>query len=169
MVRIKYIIIAVLVVIFGVWGIWAAVHFFQSEEKKVKKQFHLLSKWASKETGENTFTMAQKIKNIGTLFAEHCELKADLISFSGRYTPEEISSYAASARFPFLNLSLQLYDFNVAFRGEGIANVILAGKLKGRTTTGEDVDETRELECALKKIESKWLFSYVEVVEVLKK
>ncbi len=166
MVRIKYLIIAVLVVIFG---IGATLHLFQSEEKKVKKQFHLLSKWASKETGENTFTMAQKIKNIGTLFAEHCELKADLISFSGRYTPEEISSYAASARFPFSNLSLQFYDFNVAFPEEGIARVTLTGKLKGRTTTGEDVDETHELECALKKIESKWLFSYVEVVEVLKK
>lgn len=166
MVRIKYIIIALLVVILG---IWAALHLLQSEEKKVKKQFHLLSKWASKETGENTFTMAQKIKNIGTLFGEHCELKADLIAFSGRYTPEEISGYAARARFPFSSLSLQFYDFNLAFPEEGVAKVTLTGRLTGRTTTGEDVDETHELECALKKIESKWLFSYLEVVEVLKK
>jgi hypothetical protein len=166
MVRIKYLAIAVLVVILG---IWAALHFFQSEEKKVKKQFHLLSNWASKEAGENTFTMAQKTRNIGKLFAEHCELKADLISFSGRYTPEEIYSYAASARFRFSNLSLQFYDFNVAFPEEGIARVTLTGRLKGRTTTGEDVDETHELECALKKIDNKWLFSYVEVVEALKK
>ncbi len=28
---------------------------------------------------------------------------------------------------------------------------------------------TRELECILKKIEKKWLFSVIEVVEVLKK
>jgi len=169
MVRIKYLIIAVLVVVFGVWGIWAAIHFVQSEEKKVKKQFHLLSKWASKETGENTFAMAQKIKNIGTLFAKHCELKADLISFSGRYTPEEISSYAARARFPFSNLSLKFYDFNVAFPEEGVAKVSLTAKLTGRSTTGEDMDETHELECVLKKIEKKWLFSELEVVEVLKK
>ena len=166
MVRIKYIIIGLLVVIFG---IWAAVHFLQSEEKKVKKQFHLLSKWASKETGENTFAMVQKIKNIGTLFAGHCELKADLISFSGRYTPEEISSYAARARLPFSNLSLKFYDFNVAFPEEGVAKVSLTAKLTGRLTTGEDVDETHELECVLKKIEKKWLFSDLEVVEVLKK
>jgi hypothetical protein len=31
------------------------------------------------------------------------------------------------------------------------------------------VDETRELECVLKKIARKWLFSAIEVVEVLKK
>jgi len=169
MVRIKHIIIGMLVVIFGIWGIWAAVHFFQSEEKKVKKQFHLLSKWTSKETGENTFTMAQKVKNIGKLFAENCELKANVISFTGRYTTEEISSYAARARFPFSNLSLQFYDFNIAFPEVGLAKVTLTTKLTGRTTTGEDVDETHELECALKKIENKWLFSYLEVVEVLKK
>jgi len=166
MVRIKYIIIALLVVIFG---IWAAVHFLQSEEKKVKKQFHLLSKWASKETGENTFAMAQKIKNMGTLFAGHCELKADLISFSGRYTPEEISSYAARAWLLCSNLSLKFYDFNVAFQEGGVAKVSLTAKLTGGLTTGEDVDETHELECVLKKIEKKWLLSDLEVVEVLKK
>jgi len=166
MVRVKYILIAILVVIFG---IWAAFTLFQSEEKKVKKQFHLLSKWASKETGENTFVMAQKVKNIGKLFAEHCELKANVISFTGRYTAEEISSYAARARLSFSNLSLQFYDFNVAFPEEGLAKVTLTAKLTGRTTTGEGVDETHELECALKKIENKWFFSYMEVVEVLKK
>jgi hypothetical protein len=31
------------------------------------------------------------------------------------------------------------------------------------------VDDTRELDCILKKIEKKWLFSQIEVVEVLKK
>jgi hypothetical protein len=34
---------------------------------------------------------------------------------------------------------------------------------------GEQVDETRELECILTKIEKKWLFSQIEVVEVLRK
>jgi hypothetical protein len=31
------------------------------------------------------------------------------------------------------------------------------------------MDETRELECLLRKVEKKWLFSAIEVVEVLKK
>jgi len=47
--------------------------------------------------------------------------------------------------------------------------VTLTGRLTGRSGTGEQVDETRELECVLKKIERKWLFSEIEVVEVLKK
>jgi hypothetical protein len=31
------------------------------------------------------------------------------------------------------------------------------------------MDEIRELECLLKKIDSKWLFNQIEVVQVLKK
>jgi len=42
-------------------------------------------------------------------------------------------------------------------------------RLTGNSTTGERIDETRELECVLKKIERKWLFHQIEVVEVLKK
>jgi hypothetical protein len=166
MVKIKYIIIVVLVVIIG---ILAGVYFFQNEEKKVKRQFYLLSEWASKEAGENTFTMAHKVKSIGTLFTEHCEFKADIISFSGRFNSEEVSGYAARARLPFSKLSLQFYDLDVSFPEKGMAKVTLTGKLTGRLTSGEYVDETHELECVLKKIENKWLFSDVEVVEILKK
>ena len=73
MVKIKYILIGVLIVILG---ILAAVIFFPNEEKRVKKQFNLLSEWVSRPPDENTFTLLQKMKNIGTLFDEHCELKA---------------------------------------------------------------------------------------------
>jgi hypothetical protein len=31
------------------------------------------------------------------------------------------------------------------------------------------VDEIRELECLLKKIDKKWFFNQIEVIEVLKK
>jgi hypothetical protein len=64
---------------------------------------------------------------------------------------------------------LQFYDLDVSFPEKGMAKVTLTGKLTGRLTSGEYVDETHELECLLKKIENKWLFSDVEVVEILKK
>ena len=67
MVKIKYLLIGVLIVIIG---ILAAVIFFPNEEKRVKKQFNLLSEWVSKSPEENTFTLLQKMKNIGTLFAQ---------------------------------------------------------------------------------------------------
>jgi gas vesicle protein len=166
MVKIKYLLIGVLIVIIG---ILAAVIFFPNEEKRVKKQFNLLSEWVSKPPDENTFTLLQKMKNIGTLFDEHCELKVPDQSLSGSYTREEISTYAGSARSHASQLDLRYYDLHIVFLEKGVVKVTLTARLTGKSTAGEQVDETRELECVLRKIEKKWLFSQIEVVEVLKK
>jgi len=165
-VKIKYWIIAILAV--GI-GVWAAVYLFPSEERKVKKQFHLLSECVSKDSGENTFTMANKTLNLRSLFTEKFELKTEIESMSGSYSPEEISSYVTHGRSMFSYLSLSFYDLGISFPERGLAKVTLTARLKGRSTTGENFDETHELECILKKIEKKWLFSHAEIVEVLKK
>lgn len=52
MVKIKTILIAVLMVMVG---ILATVFLFPSEEKKVKKQFALLSEWVSKDPGKHIY------------------------------------------------------------------------------------------------------------------
>jgi hypothetical protein len=64
---------------------------------------------------------------------------------------------------------LKFYDFHIIFPERVVAKVTLTARLTGRSTAGEQTDETRELECVLKKIENKWLLSQIEVVEVLKK
>jgi hypothetical protein len=166
MVKIKYLFIGVLMVIIG---IVIAITVFPSEEKRVKKQFNLLSEWVSKSAEENAFTMLQRMKNIRTLFDAHCELKVPDQSLSGSYTREEISTYAGSARSHVSRLDLKFYDLQIVFPEKEVAKVTLTARLTGRSTAGERMDETRELECFLKKIEKKWLFSQIEVIEVLKK
>ena len=166
MVKIKYLFIAALIAILG---IVIAITVFPSEEKRVKKQFRLLSVWVSKSPEENAFVMLQKIRDIGSLFDEHCELKTDYPSLSGSYTREEISTYAGSTRSNVSRLDLKFYDLQIAFPEKEVAKVTLTARLTGRSTAGEQMDEIRELECRLKKIENKWLFSAIEVVEVLKK
>jgi hypothetical protein len=166
MVKIKYLLIGLMMVVIG---IVVAITLFPSEEKRVKKQFRLLSEWVSKSTEENAFTMLQRMKDIGSLFDAQCELKVPDQSLSGTYTREEISTYAGSARSHVSQLDLKFYDFDIAFPEKGLAKVILTARLTGRSTAGEQTDDTRELECVLKKIENKWLFSQIEVVEVLKR
>ncbi len=166
MVKIKYLLIAALIVILGMVIVITA---FPSEEKRVKKQFRLLSEWVSKSTEENAFTMLERMKEIGSLFDAHCELKVPDQSLSGSYTREEISTYAGSARSQVSQLDLKFYDLQVAFPEKDVAKVTLTARLTGRSTAGERMDETRELECFLRKIERKWLFSRIEVIEVLKK
>jgi len=166
MVKIKTILAGVLVLIIAVL---AVLYFSGSEEKKVRKQFHLLSEWVSKDPDEKVFTMAHKVQSIGTLFAEACEFKAPIVSLSGSYTPEEISSYAAQGRAYFSKLSLRFYDLEIDFPEEGVAKAILTAKLTGTSKAGEHVDEIQEFECALQKIEDRWLFRSFKVVEVLKR
>jgi len=166
MVKKTYAIGSVLVVLLG---IFALLYFSPGEERKVKKQFNLLSKWLSKEPGESALTMAHHLQKIGTLFAETCGLKAPGYSMTGRYTPEEISGYAARARAQFSKLSLEFVDLNIRFPEKDLARVNLTVKVTGTTTLGEYMNEVHELECHLKKTEKRWYFSDVEVVEVLKK
>jgi hypothetical protein len=166
MVKLKYLLMGLLIVIIG---IVFAVTVFPSEEKRVKKQFHLLSEWVSKSPEENSFTMLQKMKDIGTLFLEHCELKGPHESLSGSYTRQEISAYAGRARSHFSQLDFKFYDLQIALPEKEVAKVTLTARLIGKSATGEQVDEIRELECLLRKIDKKWFFNQIEVIEVLKK
>lgn len=166
MVKIKYVLIALLGVSLG---ISATIYLFQSEEKKIRKQFHLLSKWASKAPDETPLTWAQKIKSMDHLFTSSCVLKAPAYSISGSYSRNEIAGVVTQGRFQLSQLSLRFYDLVITFPERGIAKVTLTARLTGKSHFGENVDETHELECVLKKIENHWLFSNVEVVEVLKK
>ena len=166
MVRIKYLVMGVLIVIIG---IILVVTVFPTEEKRVRKRLHLLSEWVSKSPEENPFTMLQKMKDIGTLFLDPCELKAPNESLSGSYTRQEISAYTGSARSHFSKLDFKFYDLHVTFPEKDVAKVTLTTRLVGKFKTGEQVDEIRELDCLLRKIDREWFFNQIEVIEVLKK
>jgi hypothetical protein len=166
MVKIKYAIIATVVLIAG---IWTFMHFYQSDEKKVRKLFDQLSEWASKEQNEDHFTMAGKIKNIGELCADDFVLTTHKSSTSREYSPKEISGLAAHFRFPFTMLTVEFKDIQIEFtekrRAKAITTVVFSGNMKG----GENVDDTFEVGCDLIKLDSKWLFTAAEVIEVLEK
>jgi hypothetical protein len=161
----KYILIVLILIATGI----GVSTLFQSEEKRIKKQFRLLSEGISKESGESIFTMDQKIKKIGSLFDETCEVSLPAYSIAGRLNREEITGYAARARLHLSELHLTFYDFNITLTHENHARVYLTARLTGKMTTGETMNEAHEIDCLLKKIEKKWLFTKIELVEVLKK
>jgi hypothetical protein len=139
------------------------------EEKKIRKQFTALSESVSKDPDESPLGMAQKLLKIGALFGEKCDIETRLQSLSGRFTPEEISGYAGRVRAFFSDLRLRFSDLSVEFPESETARVTLTGRITGRLTNGERVDETHELESTLKKTAKGWLFTSIGMVEVLKK
>ena len=169
MVKRKPIVAAGLVVLAGIAAVF---YLFPSEEKRVRRQFDLLSQYAAKEPGEDPFSTANRIRNLSGLFAERCEFKIEgeaLYSLSGSYSRQDVAGYALRGRSYFSDLSLTFPDLKVRFPEKGSARVRFTAKLKGRSTTGEAVDETREFQCVLNRIGKKWLFSTLEAVEVLKR
>jgi hypothetical protein len=165
-VKLKYVLIILVAV--GL-GLFVVVYFSQSEEKKVRKQFDLLSEYVSKDSEENAIAMANKMQKLASLFGDSCELQVAVELLSGTYTSEEIASYAARARTRFSKVSLGFRDLEVNFPENGVAKVTLTARLTGQTRAGEQMRETRELECLLKKSETKWLFTHIAVIEVLRK
>lgn len=141
----------------------------QSEERRVKNQFHALAEALSKKKGESLLTMDQKIKKIASFFDETCDLTLQAYSISGQLSREEIIGYAARSRLHLSELQLKFYDFRITFHGQEEARVSLTARLTGRMTTGESLNEAHEIECLLKKAEKRWLLTRVEVVEVLKR
>ncbi len=166
MVKLKYIIIVVLAV--GA-GMFAYNHFFQSEEAKVKKRFNLLSKWTSKDSGENKLATASRANNLKLLFAESCYIQASTYSVSRNYKPQDISSIALMVLSQYSKLSLRFYDIEINISEKESANVVLTAKLSGKLTTGENVTGVHELECVLNKIENNWLFNEIKIIDVLEK
>ncbi len=150
-------------------AIVVVIIFFPTETGRVKKQFRSLARLIAKESDESNLTMALKIKNIQSLFAPTCQLDIPAQDFSGTYSNKEIAQNAAVARSQFSEISLKFYDLDVDFPEEGTARAFTTAKLIGISTEGDAIDETHELECTLQKIKDNWLFTDVEVVEVLKK
>jgi len=165
-VNMKNIIIAVLAVAVG---IVAVVHFYPSEQKKIRKQFAVLSSEVSKDRSESLLAMAYKTQTLPKLFDANCVITVKAEMIAGSYTPEEIASLAARARAQFSSLTLSFSDLKIELPARDLAKVDLTAKLTGKAGNGDGVNDVRELIATLRKVDGTWLFSAFSEVEVLKK
>lgn len=147
----------------------ATWHMTHSDKRKIKKRFDLLSQYLLKEGPENPVMMALKVRNIGTLFDKQCLLEVEKYTLKGTYSPEQITSYAATARSRFANLELRFYDMSIELPEEGIAHITATATISGILKSGEGANDAHEIMAEMKKLEKKWFFSQMSVVEVLKR
>ena len=145
------------------------IRLLPSEEKRVARQFERFSAWASKDRDEKPLKTTEKIQGLRSLFADPCEVRTDVDSFGGWYSPEQIVSYAMRARGYFAEASLTFHDVSVEIPEGDRALVMLTARLKGISVVEERVNEVRELECELHKTANRWLFNRIVVVEVLQR
>lgn len=142
---------------------------YPTDRRQIKKLFKHLSQWVSKEGQEGPIAMVQLIPEGRKFFADPCELKSDEYGLDESLSPLELAKLAMGARSRFETLSLEFHDLQIGFAEDGQAQVTVTARLTGRGESGEDVQETHEIEGVLQKNEGRWLLTRIKLVEVLKK
>ena len=161
--------ITMTVILLAVIAVLASLYLFPGDKIKIKKQFEALSNFVSKEKGESAFTMAYKVNALASLFADSCSFEFSQNYMTGEFTPDQITSHATKGRSRFLKISLKFYDIVPDIRND-VAIVETTVRFHGELRdSAKFAEETREIQCNLKKMDGKWKFTNFKVVEVLKK
>jgi hypothetical protein len=164
---IKYVVILITLVVVGI----IVFSFIEdpSPEKQIEKQVEKFLSNASKSSGDKLTTGLVKSKSLESLFAAHCKFYIGVSSFSGTYTPIQISSNAMRCRTMFKRVKFSAHDIQIHLTSANTATVNFTGSLSGLTKQGKSIENYKELTCDLQLIEGKWLISAVSVREIIKK
>ncbi|MCP4688610.1 MAG: hypothetical protein GY859_11200 [Desulfobacterales bacterium] len=166
MVKIKYILIVVLAVAAGVY---ALLHFLESEENRIKKRFKVLAEVISRDSEENKLALVVKTSKLQRLLAPKCTVDYPARSISRTYTPKEISQIVTRVLLQYSECFSKFYDIGVEITGETRASAVFTVKLTGELPSGEYAEDIREVESELQKIEGEWMFNSFTLVDVLEK
>ncbi len=151
-------------------GFFVVYYVFYNEEAKVKRRFNELAERISKEPDETKLIAAATINKITRMIQETIQVDIPSRSISKTFTRKDLAAPIYNARSHYSNMALRFVDFGIDLSQEGTAAVHVTGNLKGKLLSGESIDETHELYCLLKKDKNdEWLFSSIEIVEVLEK
>ncbi len=137
-----------------------------SEEDKIKRQFKHLSEIGSRQSGENPVFLASRVLHIKKLFAKECYINFPAHSISKNYTRQEIvsSTFNVLSRYDTLKSD---FDDLIVFISDSTAQAVLTVKLTGTLLSGAYVEDIYEVDCMLMKNDGKWLFSRIEIADVL--
>lgn len=141
---------------------------FPNKEKQIKKQLHRLTEYATKQQDEPTLTSLKKSAQIGALFADTGILKIHTPEIEGNFSRKELTDRIILARNYFTSLNVSFYDISIQFSAETVAEVLLTMRLLGKMGA-DDIADVQEVRIVIRKREGKWLFTGVEIVEVLEK
>jgi hypothetical protein len=137
------------------------------DEARIKKQFDFLSANIGKAPDENQLVGAANAKRIRSAFTETVTIHAPAYNYTRDLAAAELPALVLSARALYTEVSLAFYDYTFDFPREGLADVRVTSRLRGRLPSGEAVEDIQELSCRLRKGDDTWQFAAIEIVEVL--
>lgn len=162
----KYLALLIVFLLLGGVSLWYITR--DTEEAKIKRKLHELADFGVKAEGEKEIYGALKINGTDKVFAPQLELVLNPDMFNGTYTPREMIANLARFRMLFKQVKIRVTDVVITVSGDK-ADAAFTGLLDGVTVDGKAVNEVRELNCALTKIDGKWLINKLVVRDILVK
>ncbi len=127
-------------------------------EAKVRRLINNLSYYASRPVADKLPTMIMKNQGFGELFAPQSRLEFRAEMLNGHYTPQGLISWISRTRMYFKSLKLTIEDIEIDIISETEARAYFTGRATGVTKSGYDIDEVRDIESRIEKIDGNWKF-----------
>lgn len=163
--NIKKILIAVLLAV--VLGL-LAVRFWPSDERAIRAQLHLIEEAGSKQPAEQPVEALVKATQLAELFNDPCRLVVTAAHHADTYPRKQIQDRIVMARALYSEVQVTLHDIAIALAENQTAVVRGTIRLRGQSK-GEAIADVQELRAEMGKIDGAWLFTSVEIVEVLER
>jgi hypothetical protein len=147
----------------------AALMLSRGEKKRIAKRLAQLADVVSKERGDTALKVAFRVQKLPEFFDKPVRLHTKVYHMGGTLSPTEIASEIMRARAMFNTLTLDFHDAEIEIADKTTARLRVTARVTGQLSTREAVDEVQELDCVLRKVDGRWLFSECRAVAVLEK
>ena len=171
-IRGKHLLIAavVLLVLAGAGtGLWYYLR--PTDENLIRGQFAKFAELVTKSGKEGALPAATRAKEISQLFTDRAVFDVDGLSWmAGPFTRKDLSANAFRARAMLerAKLGFDLLEIEVA-PDRRTARIFLTASLAGKSKDGRDFREVRELECAMIREDSGWVFDSFKIRRIIRK
>ena len=168
----KHLLIAaiVLLVLAGAGiGLW--YHLRPTDENLIRGQFAKFAELVSKSGKEGALPAATRAKEISQLFTDHAAFDVNGLSWmAGPFTRKDLSANAFRARAMLDRVKLAFDDLEIEVAPDRkTARIFLTASLSGKTKDGSEFHEVRELECAMFREDSGWVFDSFKIRQIIRK
>lgn len=145
-----------------------ALRFWPSDERAIRAQLRLIEEAGSKQPTEQPVEALVKATQLADLFNDSCRLVAPSAHHADTYPRKQIQDRIIMVRALYSEVQVTLHDIAITIAENHTAVVRGTIRLRGQSK-GDALADVQELRAEMGKINGTWLFTSVEIVEVLER
>lgn len=164
---VKKLIIAVILIVTAVAVYF--IFFSESEEQKIRKMLNsLCTDCAKNKESSSAAALIVKTNVLKNYFTDPCALSVHRGFLQGTYSDVRIANEIMRVNLFFESSELSYSDLMISIDMPQ-ATAVFSGRFRAVLKGGERVDEVREVELKLRKVDKKWKIYSAEVHKILSK